>query len=89
MIEQAQSTMDAKKRYELYQRINRLWVDDAAAMPLYQQLDLYGATKRMVWKARATRPSRATTWVSSSGHVAGLGGPGPFRGPRRRKDGLE
>jgi hypothetical protein len=21
-------------------------------MPLYQQLDLYGATKRMVWKAR-------------------------------------
>ncbi|HYS93537.1 MAG TPA: hypothetical protein VEL48_08915, partial [Candidatus Acidoferrales bacterium] len=52
MIEQAQSTMDAKKRYELYQRINRLWVDDAAAMPLYQQLDLYGATKRMVWKAR-------------------------------------
>ena len=52
MIEQAQSTMDAKKRYELYQRINRLWVDDAAAMPLYQQLDLYGATKRMAWKAR-------------------------------------
>jgi len=21
-------------------------------MPLYQQLDLYGATKRMAWKAR-------------------------------------
>ena len=21
-------------------------------MPLYQQLDLYGATKRMTWKAR-------------------------------------
>jgi len=52
MIEQAQSTMDAKKRYDLYQRINRLWVDDAAAMPLYQQIDLYGATKRVVWKAR-------------------------------------
>ena len=31
---------------------NRLWIDDAAAMPLYQQLDLYGATKRLVWKAR-------------------------------------
>jgi peptide/nickel transport system substrate-binding protein len=52
MIEQAQSTMDPKKRYELYQRINRLWVEDAAAMPLYQQIDLYGATKRVVWKAR-------------------------------------
>ncbi len=52
MIDQAQTTMDSKKRLELYHRINRLWVDDAAAMPLYQQLDLYGATKRMVWKAR-------------------------------------
>ena len=52
MIDQAQTTMDAKKRLELYQKINRLWIEDAAAMPLYQQLDLYGATKRMVWKAR-------------------------------------
>jgi peptide/nickel transport system substrate-binding protein len=52
MIDQAQTVMDSKKRLELYYKINRLWVDDAAAMPLYQQLDLYGATKRMVWKAR-------------------------------------
>jgi len=52
MIDQAQTTMDAKKRLELYHKINRLWIEDAAAMPLYQQLDLYGATKRMVWKAR-------------------------------------
>ena len=40
------------RRLELYQRINRLWVDTAAAMPLYQQLDVYGATKRIEWKAR-------------------------------------
>ncbi|MBI4591759.1 MAG: ABC transporter substrate-binding protein [Candidatus Rokubacteria bacterium] len=52
MVDEAQTVMDPKKRLELYHRINRLWVDDAAAMPLYQQLDLYGATKRMVWKAR-------------------------------------
>ena len=52
MIDQAQTMMDPKKRLELYHKINRLWVDDAAAMPLYQQLDLYGATKRLVWKAR-------------------------------------
>ena len=52
MVDQAQTTMDAKKRLEAYLRINRLWVDDAAGMPLYQQLDLYGATKRMAWKAR-------------------------------------
>lgn len=52
MVDEAQTVMDSKKRLELYHRINRLWVEDAAAMPLYQQLDLYGVTKRMVWKAR-------------------------------------
>ena len=52
MVDEAQTIMDPKKRLEQYHRINRLWVEDAAAMPLYQQLDLYGATKRMVWKAR-------------------------------------
>jgi len=52
MIDQAQTTMDAKARQELYRKIDRLWVEDAAAMPLYQQIDLYGATKRMSWKAR-------------------------------------
>jgi ABC-type transport system substrate-binding protein len=44
--------MDARKRAEIYQRINRIWVDDAAAMPLYQQQDLYGVNRRLSWKAR-------------------------------------
>ena len=52
MVDDAQKIMDSKKRLELYHKINRLWVEDAAAMPLYQQLDLYGATKRVAWKAR-------------------------------------
>ena len=52
MVDEAQKTMDPRRRLEQYHRINRLWIDDAAAMPLYQQLDLYGATKRMTWKAR-------------------------------------
>ena len=52
MSEQAQATMDPKKRFELYFKINRLWVEDVAAMPLYQQLDLYGVTRRAIWKAR-------------------------------------
>jgi peptide/nickel transport system substrate-binding protein len=52
MIDQAQTTMNPKARLELYHKIDRLWVEDAAAMPLYQQIDLYGATKRMSWKAR-------------------------------------
>ena len=52
MVDEAQTIMDPKKRLDQYHRINRLWIEDAAAMPLYQQLDLYGATKRIVWKAR-------------------------------------
>jgi hypothetical protein len=59
MLGQAQTVMNSKKPLEPYHRINRLWVDDAAAMPLYQQFDLCGATKRMVWKCATTRGPRA------------------------------
>jgi peptide/nickel transport system substrate-binding protein len=58
MVDQAQTVMDPKRRAELYHRITRLWVDDAAAMPLYQQLDLYGATRRVSWKARGDEQIR-------------------------------
>jgi peptide/nickel transport system substrate-binding protein len=53
MVDQAQTAMDEKQRLALYHRINKLWVDDAAAVPLYQQVDLYGASKRLNWKARS------------------------------------
>jgi peptide/nickel transport system substrate-binding protein len=53
LVDEAQRTMDEKKRLEIYHRINRLWIEDAAAVPLYQQLDLYGASKRLNWKARS------------------------------------
>jgi peptide/nickel transport system substrate-binding protein len=52
MVDEAQTIMDEKKRLAQYHRINKIWLDDAAAMPLYQQLDLYGANKRLQWKAR-------------------------------------
>ena len=52
-VDEAQTIMDEKKRLEQYQRINRLWIDDAAAVPLYQQVDLYGVGKRVTWKARS------------------------------------
>jgi peptide/nickel transport system substrate-binding protein len=52
MNDEAKQSMDPKRRLELFHRINRIVVDDAAAMPLYQQIDLYGATRRLVWKAR-------------------------------------
>jgi hypothetical protein len=28
-------------------------VDEVPAIPLYQQMDLYGASKRLSWKARS------------------------------------
>ncbi|MBF8262108.1 MAG: SBP bac 5 protein, partial [candidate division NC10 bacterium] len=42
-----------KQRLALYHRINKLWVEEMPAVPLYQQLDLYGASKRLNWKARS------------------------------------
>ena len=45
--------MDGKKRREQYHRINKLWIEEMPAVPLYQQLDLYGVSKRLGWKARA------------------------------------
>jgi peptide/nickel transport system substrate-binding protein len=59
MVDEAQTIMDEKKRLEQYHRINKLWVEDAAAMPLYQQVDLYGASKRLQWKARGDERIKA------------------------------
>jgi peptide/nickel transport system substrate-binding protein len=59
MVDQAQSQMDEKKRYAEYQKINKLWIDEVPAIPLYQQIDLYGANKRLNWKARSDELIRA------------------------------
>ena len=59
MVEQAQSEMDEKKRFAQYQRINKLWIEEVPAIPLYQQIDLYGANKRLQWKARSDELIRA------------------------------
>ena len=59
MVEEAQTTMDEKKRLALYHRINKLWIEETPAVPLYQQIDLYGASKRLSWKARSDELIRA------------------------------
>jgi peptide/nickel transport system substrate-binding protein len=59
MVDEAQTIMDEKKRLEQYHRISRLWIQDAAAMPLYQQMDLYGVSRRLGWKARGDEVIRA------------------------------
>jgi peptide/nickel transport system substrate-binding protein len=53
MVDEAQTIMDEKKRRDEYWRINKLWVEEAPAVPLYQQVDLYGASKRLNWRARS------------------------------------
>jgi peptide/nickel transport system substrate-binding protein len=60
LLDAAQKEMDEKKRLALYHQINKLWIEDAAAAPLYQQLDLYGASKRIAWKARSDERIKAT-----------------------------
>jgi peptide/nickel transport system substrate-binding protein len=59
MVDEAQTIMDEKKRLEQYHRINKLLIEDAAAAPLYQQIDLYGANKRLTWKARSDERLKA------------------------------
>ncbi|HEU5303491.1 MAG TPA: ABC transporter substrate-binding protein [Gemmatimonadales bacterium] len=61
MIDEAQSTMDERKRLDQYHRINRLWVEEMPAVPLYQQVDLYGVNKRLNWKARSDEVLQAYT----------------------------
>jgi peptide/nickel transport system substrate-binding protein len=53
MVDEAQTIMDEKKRLEQFHRINKLWIEDQAAAPLYQQIDLYGASRKLNWKARS------------------------------------
>jgi peptide/nickel transport system substrate-binding protein len=67
MVDEAQTILDEKKRLEQYHRINKLWVEDAAAVPLYQQLDLYGASKRLVWKARSDELIKAYDMAINEG----------------------
>ena len=59
MVDQAQTMMDEKQRLAQYHRINKLWLDDQPAAPLYQQIDLYGASKRLNWKARSDEAIKA------------------------------
>src|SRR5262244_2769518 len=67
LMDAAQKEMDEKKRLALYHQINKLWIEDAAAAPLYQQLDLYGASKRITWKARSDERIKAVEMTIKDG----------------------
>jgi peptide/nickel transport system substrate-binding protein len=51
LIDEAQSSVDPKRRNELYARAQRLMLDDGAVLPLYQQMDLYGVNRRVGFQA--------------------------------------
>ena len=70
MVDEAQTIMDEKKRREQYHRINKLWVEDMPAVPLYQQVDLYGANKRLNWKARSDELMQGVRHVAQGRPVA-------------------
>jgi peptide/nickel transport system substrate-binding protein len=67
MVEEAQTIMDEKKRLAQYHRINKLWIEEVPAVPLYQQIDLYGANKRVVWKARSDELIRVSDMALKEG----------------------
>ena len=52
LLEDGQTNMDPKKRLQAYYKANRIFVEDGAAIPLYQQIDNYGVSRKIEWSAR-------------------------------------
>jgi peptide/nickel transport system substrate-binding protein len=52
LLEEGQTTMDPKKRLAAYAKAGRFFIDDAPAICLYQQIDSYGVSRKLDWKAR-------------------------------------
>ncbi len=52
LIDEAQRTMDKKKRQTLYSAANNTMKEEAAWAFGYEQVDIYGVSERMNWKAR-------------------------------------
>ena len=54
LVDEAQTSLDAVRRQEIYAKALRLLLDDGALLPLYQQMDLYGVNKRVSLQALST-----------------------------------
>lgn len=53
LLDEAQTSMNPKKRLELYSKAGRFFLDDAPAISLYQQIDSYGVSRKLNWTARS------------------------------------
>jgi peptide/nickel transport system substrate-binding protein len=51
LIDEAKTTIDPKARQALYSKALAIWMDDAPAIPLYQQMDLYGVSRKVKFQA--------------------------------------
>ena len=51
LVDDAKVNLDPKARLERYAKALRLFMDEAPAIPLYQQMDLYGANRRVNFQA--------------------------------------
>ncbi|HET8577649.1 MAG TPA: ABC transporter substrate-binding protein [Methylomirabilota bacterium] len=63
MIDEAQTSVDPKRRLEIYARAQRLMLEDGAVLPLYQQMDLYGVNKRVGFQALSSE-QLVGVWMS-------------------------
>lgn len=63
MIDEAQTSVDPKRRLELYAKAQRLMLDDGAVLPLYQQMDLYGVNRRVNFQALSSEQI-VGVWIS-------------------------
>ena len=63
IIDEAQTSIDPKRRLELYARAARMMLDDGAVLPLYQQVDIYGVNKRVNFQALSSE-QLVGVWMS-------------------------
>jgi peptide/nickel transport system substrate-binding protein len=63
LIDEAQTAVDPKRRLELYARAQRMMLDDGAVLPLYQQMDIYGVSKRVTFQALSSE-QLVGAWMS-------------------------
>jgi ABC-type transport system substrate-binding protein len=62
-IDEAQTAVDPKRRLELYANAQRIMLDDGAVLPLYQQMDIYGVSKRVGFQALSSE-QLVGAWMS-------------------------
>jgi peptide/nickel transport system substrate-binding protein len=63
LVDEAQTAVDPKRRLELYARAQRMMLDDGAVLPLYQQMDIYGVSKRVNFQALSSE-QLVGAWMS-------------------------